>query len=166
MTQAIGATATSSAGTINRVGATQDGRIIYQMTSPDGESQGHLSVAAKDCDKFEKSYNTIVETASAVQKFSEKYSTKESMKQLRKKTRLWALSTATVAGVGVNFFTGKFKGKYIGLKQFLAVCSATIAGYILGNLIGVKATVPSDVTKFSKATQDITKMDIKPYSGA
>ena len=150
----------NKAGTLQKVGASQDGRIIYKMVNPEGETQGHLSVAPKDCDKFEKSYNTIVENAHAVQKFSEKYSTKESMKQLRKKIRLWALSTAAVAGVGVNFFTGKIKG---GFKQFLAVGGATVAGYILGNLIGAKTSIPSGVTKFSQATQDITKMDIKPY---
>ena len=59
-------------GTINKIGTTAEGRIVYQIDDPKKQQSLRMSVAAKDCDTFEKSYKQIMESAPKMQAYTEK----------------------------------------------------------------------------------------------
>ena len=56
MVQNISAQNPNGFGTINRIGMTENGRVIYQIIDGSGAQAIKMSVAPKDCDSFEKSY--------------------------------------------------------------------------------------------------------------
>lgn len=157
MVQNIGAQ-TSGLGSVNRIGTTSDGRVVYQVTDPTGQATGKLSVAQKDCDVFEKSYYDMMETAPKIQKFAEKYSTEESQKKLKKKTS-WIIGLSTAIGAGIGIFATRHDKKT--WKQILVTGAGTLAGLIGGVSLAGRFAAPSGMSKFNRATQNISKLDIQ-----
>lgn len=147
-----------SYGSINKIGTTENGRVIYQVTDGSGQIAGKMSIPQKDCDVFEKSYKDIMETAPNLQKFAEKHSTPESVKKL-KKTSNWIIGLCSLAGAGVGIFK---TSKLATWKQVLATTGGLIAGLAAGIGISFAVTTPKGMTKFNKATQNISKLDIQP----
>ena len=72
---------TSSFGGINRIGTTQNGRIVYEVIDSNGQEAGKLTIPAQDADTFEKSYYDIMDAAPKIQKFSLEHSSAEDMKK-------------------------------------------------------------------------------------
>ena len=59
-------------GSINKIGSTNNGRVIYEVKDGNGATAGKLSVAQPQCDIFERSYNEMMAAAPETQKFAEK----------------------------------------------------------------------------------------------
>lgn len=148
-------------GSISKIGTTDNGRVIYQVIDNEGKIAGRMSVAQKDSDTFEKSYNDIMESAPKLQKFAEKHSTPESMQKL-KKTANWTIGIGTLLGAGVGIFGCSKLKITTSWKQVLATLGTTIAGFIGGVKLASALTMPDGVAKFTKATQNISKLDIQP----
>ena len=55
-------------GTINRVGSTNNGRVVYEIKDGTGTAAGKISVAQTQCDIFERSYNEMMAAAPEMQK--------------------------------------------------------------------------------------------------
>lgn len=145
-------------GAINKIGTTDNGRVIYQVIDGNGQIAGKMSIPQKDCDVFEKSYKDIIETAPKLQKFAEKHSTEESRKKL-KKTSNWITGICAATGAGVAIFkTTNLKT----WKQVLITTGGLIAGLAAGMGLSFSLTSPPGIMKFNKATQNISKLDIQP----
>ena len=56
-------------GGISRIGMTDNGRVIYQVVDGTGQKALKMSVAQKDSDTFERSYNTIMTTGPKLQQY-------------------------------------------------------------------------------------------------
>lgn len=142
-------------GTINKVGVTENGRAIYQLTDGDGNVAGKLTIPQNQADIFEKSYQDIMDTAPKMQKFAQKM-TPEKM-QKRKKTANWILGLSTLTGFLVPAIAIRGKG------QFWKTALSTIAGLAVGSIASFKLKTPPGAIKFAKATQNLTKIDAQPY---
>ena len=142
-------------GSIGRVGVTENGRAIYQLTDAEGNVAGKLTLPPEQCDIFEKSYTDIMETAPKMQKFAQKM-TPERMEK-RKKTANWVLGLSTLTGFLVPAIMVRSKG------QFWKTALGTIAGLTVGSVASFKLKTPPGAMKFSKATQNLAKLDAQPY---
>ena len=142
-------------GSVTREGLTAEGRAIYKLTDTEGKLAGKLSIPQEQCDVFEKSYNDIVATAPKMQEFAQKM-TPEKM-QKRKKTANWILGLSTLTGFLIPAIA--VRGKYQGLKTTLG----TLIGLTVGSIASFKLKTPPGAMKFSKATQNLTKIDVQPY---
>lgn len=144
-------------GAINRIGTTENGRVVYQVVDGNGQEAGKMSIPQNQCDIFEKSYKDIMETAPKLQKFAEKHSTEESRKKL-KKTSNWITGICAAVGAGIGIFkTTNLKT----WKQILFTTGGLIAGLAAGMGISFAVTSPPGIMKFNKATQNISKLDIQ-----
>lgn len=148
----------NSYGSINKIGATENGRVIYQVIDGNGKEAGKMSIPQKDCDVFEKSYHDIMETAPKIQKFAEKHSTEESRKKLQKTSNL-IIMLASALGIGIGIAkTAKLEQTW---KQMLITAGTGLLGFAAGMGISFMTTTPSGMTKFNKATQTLSKLDIQ-----
>ena len=41
-------------GTINKIGTTENGRVVYKVIDGNGQESGKMSIPQKDCDVCEK----------------------------------------------------------------------------------------------------------------
>lgn len=144
-------------GSINRLGVAQDGRVVYQVVSPDGQDAGKLSVARKDAGAFEKSYHDIMETAPKMEKFARTHSRPEDMERLQKKSRNIVLGS-TVVGAVIPMMIVKKGGLF---KKFLMATLGGVAGLMTGFGISVSTTTPEGSVKFAKATKTMSGLDIR-----
>ena len=155
MVQALN-NSTNQYGTVSKIGQTKDGRVIYKINDTKSNQSTTVSVAQKDCDKFEKSYKEILETAPQLQKELQNQSPKEIE---RKKTiSKWIMGSSIAIGAGIPLI--KAKGKT--WKQALFTLGGTLAGAITGLIINTSIMTPKGASKFAKATQNLSKLDIKP----
>ena len=92
MVNQVGFKSQSSYGEIKRIDTTPEGRVIYQVTAPDGQVAGGLSVAANDCDKFERSYEAMMEAAPKLENYMKTH-TEEDLKSNQKKGVLTFFNT-------------------------------------------------------------------------
>ena len=145
----------NSFGTIDRIGIAPNNRVIYQLTDENGQVAGKLTVPETQCDIFEKSYKDIMKTAPKMQKFAEKL-TPEKM-QKRKKIANWTLGLSTLTGFLVPAIAVRSKG------QFIKTALGTITGLAAGIFASLKLQTPPGAIKFSKASQNLTKIDAQPY---
>ena len=157
MVQSIGINQENSFGTVKRIGENNNGRIVYELTSPEGNVTNKVSISQQDCDIFEKSYEDIKEVSPKIMAFQEKYGTPEAIKKQQKKAS-WTIGSLTVLGAGIPLLRWK-GGAIIGS---LITLLGGIGGFILGGTI-VRATTPKPegVEKFQQAIQNLTQIDVK-----
>ena len=142
-------------GTINKIGTTENGRAIYQLTDAEGNIAGKLSIAQNQCDIFEKSYQDIIKSAPKMQDFAQKMTPEKLAK--RKKTANWVLGLSTLTGFLVPAIC--VRGSWQKTKTALG----TLAGLTIGTIASFKLKNPPGVIKFTKATQNLAKIDAQPY---
>lgn len=156
MVNNVSAGAQNQYGAINRVGMTQDGRVVYQVVNPEGKIQGGLSVAAADCDRFERSYNDIMEAAPKLEKYMQTH-TEDDMKKAQKKGR-WITGIGAFAGGLTTIFLTKNCKTWL---QILCTAAGTIAGLVGGAKVAQKVSIPPGAEQMTRASQEISKLDIK-----
>lgn len=157
MVQGVGSK--SQYGAIQKVGSTDDGRVVYQVVGSDGKVAGGLSVAQKDCDTFERSYNSIMNAAPKLEEYMKTHS-EEDIKNLRKKGRRITGIGALIGGLIPAFTAHRITEN--GWIQAGLTLVGTIAGLIAGGRIGAKITTPPGAKEMTIATQAISKLDIQP----
>lgn len=140
-------------GTVSRLGQTEDGRIVYKIG--DENVSKTVSVASKDADVFEKSYRDIVATVPKLQEFSQK-----SPEEMEKKKTLakWVIGVPIAIGAGIPLI----KAKGSTLKQSLLTIGGAIAGAVVGLMASSSLVVPDGAAKYTKAMQNLSKLDVKP----
>ncbi len=144
-------------GAITKIGTSQDGRAIYQVNSPNGQVAGRLSVAAADCDKFEKSYQQIMEVAPKLQEYAAN-TTPEKMEKKKKKAS-WGIGIMAVLGAGVSIYLTRNAKIW---KQALTSLAGGFAGLTCGSMIARKILVPPGAKELSEATKTLQTLDVKP----
>ena len=161
MAQNISMQSNQGYGAIKRVGRTQDGRIVYQATEPNGKVAGHISIAQKDCDLFEKSYRDIMESAPKIQKYAQTTSPDKMAKNQKKAKWIVGLSTAIGGGLPLFLIKGK-PGFWHGLLQAAATLGGCIAGLGIGSVVAQRVALPPGASKFAQATKNLSKIDVRP----
>lgn len=147
-------------GSINRIGRTNDGRVVYQVVDPEGKEAAKMSVAQQDSDTFEKSYKTIMASAPKMQKYAETTSPEE-MKKKQSQAK-WLIAGCGLLGGIVPLIKSKGNGFWGTMKQLVLTLLGTGVGLVGGIYIAGKMVTPSGVAEFTKATQAISKLDIQP----
>ncbi|MCQ2739508.1 MAG: hypothetical protein MJ237_04690 [bacterium] len=159
MVQGVSGQSNNNFGTINRIGTTTDGRIIYELKDPEGNTSGRVSLPQTDCDRFEKAYNDILSVAPQMSEYMKNKPTPEEMKKRKKLSKLLVLGPAAI-GALIPAIVIK-KGKHVELKQVLFTIGGFIAGLVGGINLNKAIMLPPGATKFTKATQELSKLDIK-----
>lgn len=157
MTQILANDTSNRYGTVKRVGNTDNGRVVYQVIEPKGTLVGNLTVPENQADIFEKSFEQVIRNAPKL----EQYTTPVQIeKRKRKANWITGISTAILGGIPLIKVKGEgAKGTW---KQIGLTALGTISGFIIGRLIAAKITTPAGVAEFAKATETISKLDIKP----
>jgi hypothetical protein len=154
----------ASMGTINKVGTTQNGRIVYELVDGAGKVGGKISVGAQHADTFERSFKTITEVAPKIQKFQEQMTPRKLEKM--KAGSKWAKWGLTLTGFGLPAIFVKPKNeKWSTLIQVGTTLVGTVAGFIAGQVLGAKIMTPPGGMELAKATQTLQKLDVQPYMG-
>lgn len=148
-------------GSINRVGVTDNGRVVYQLNDASGKTAGRISIPQQSCDVFEKSYNDMIRTAPKMQKITEEMQNPVKMEK-NKKINKWSKLIGASVGLLVSaFLTRKMK---FGWQALICIPSA-VAGLLGGAIAGTKITTPKEAIEFTKAMQNISKIDVQQYNG-
>jgi hypothetical protein len=155
MVQNVSSQTPNNLGTISRVGATQDGRMIYQIADSNGKIAGKMSVAQKDCDIFERSYNKMITSAPKLQAYMQ--NTPPEKMQKKQKMAKWIIAGGAV--LGGLWPALKARGLF---KQISLTLLGTLAGLAGGIFVAREVTTPPGAKEFSEATNTIAKLDIKP----
>ena len=162
MTQSISNQSQNGYGSINKIGMTNNGRVVYQVVDSTGQVAGKMSVAQKDCDTFERSYRDIMESAPQLEHYAQT-TTPEQMQKKQQQAK-WLIGGSGLVGGLIPLLTVKAKGGWgWGLmKQVGLTLLGTGAGLLLGIGIAAKTMMPPGSAKLAKATQNISKLDIQP----
>lgn len=160
MVQNINGQSPNQFGTINRVGATSDGRLIYQVKDGDNQEVGKISIPGKDQDVFEKSYKDIMESAPKIQKYAQTHSSPEDIKK-RKRASRWIVGICAAIGAGIPIYLTR---KATTVKQVLATAVGIVGGLTGGFGLSILTTTPPGTLKFAKASKNLSKIDVRPYS--
>ncbi len=150
---------TSSFGGINRIGTTQNGRIVYEVIDSNGQEAGKLTIPAQDADTFEKSYYDIMDAAPKIQKFSLEHSSAEDMKK-RKTASNIMIAAGMIIGAGIPIYLTR---KASGWKQVLATVGGVVAGLAAGMGLSFATLTPPGMMKFVKASKNLSKIDVRPF---
>lgn len=159
MVQSVNNSQVNAFGSINRIGSTSDGRVIYSVTDATGKEAGKMSVASKDCDVFEKSYKDIIDSAPKIQKYVQSHSSPEDV-QKRKSLSHWIVGSCAIIGAGIPIYLTR---KASTVKQVIATVVGLVAGLTGGFGLSFATTTPPGTMKFAKATKNISKIDIQPF---
>ena len=148
-------------GTINRVGMTQEGRAVYQITSADGYQSANVSIPAQDCDRFERAYSDMMDAAPKLEQYMQTHSSPEDMKKVKRKAG-WILGGTT----GVGFLIPALATKNMGSKvwKWVITIAGTIAGFFAGSILSAKASIPPGAKEFTNATKIISEIDVQPLN--
>lgn len=147
-------------GAINRIGMTNNGRVVYQVVDASGQEAGKMSVAQKDCDKFEKSYHSIVKSAPKLQAYAQK--TPPEKMEKKQKMAKWIVGGFTVAAALVPLLKCKPKNVWGYIKSLGLTLLSAGAGAIGGLFVASKMVTPPGAMEFAKATKTLSKLDIQP----
>lgn len=159
MAQSISNNVQSAGGSINRIGTTNNARVLYQIIDGNGGS-AKISVAQKDCDTFERSYKDIMEAAPKLEEYARTTSTEKMMK--KQQMSKWIMAGGAVLGGIYPLLKAKGNGFWGVLKQIGLTLLGTGVGLGVGTYAAVKLTTPPGAVKLSKATQTLSKLDIEP----
>lgn len=160
MVQNVSTQTPNGYGAVNRIGMTNNGRVVYQVIDGAGHETIKMSVNPRDCDKFEKSYRDIMESAPKLQRYAQT-TTPEQM-QKKQKAAKWIVGGCGLAAGIFPLIKCKVNGIGTGLKALGLTLLATGAGLVGGMFIASKMVTPPGAMQFSKATQTISKLDIQP----
>lgn len=147
-------------GGISRIGTTDNGRVIYQVVDSSGQKALKMSVAQKDSDTFERSYNTIMQNGPKLQAYMQ--NTPPEKIQKRQKASKWIIAGTALLGGSLGLLKTKGNGFWGTMKQIGITILGTGAGLFGGAFIASKCTTPPGAAEFSKATQALSKLDIQP----
>ena len=155
MTQNVSNSNFNSLGSINRIGMTNNGRIVYEVSDSSGKVAAKMSVAQQDCDKFESSYNKMINAAPKLQEYMQN-TTPEKM-QKKQKLSKWIIGGG--AFLGGIYPALKARGTF---KQIALTSLGALAGLAAGIFTASKIVTPPGAKDFSEATQTISRLDIQP----
>lgn len=147
-------------GSVNRVGMTDNGRVVYQVVDQTGQPAAKLSVAQKDCDRFEKSYRDIMQSAPKLQHYAQ--TTPPEKMEKRSKLAKWIVGGCGLLGGIGPLLKCKVNSIWGGVKGLGLTLLGTGVGLVGGMFIASKMLTPPGAAQFSKATQTISKLDIQP----
>lgn len=160
MTQNVANSVQNNYGSIQRLGTTGNGRVVYQINDGTGTQSLKMSVNARDCDSFEKSYRDILTSAPKLQKYAET-NTPAQMEKKQKASK-WIVAGTTFLGGAFGLFKSKGNGFWGVMKQLGITLLGAGAGFFGGLFIASKYATPPGATQFAKATQTLSKLDIQP----
>ena len=149
----------ASMGSINRIGNTPEGRVIYQLVDGNGKVAGKVSVGAQSSDTFERTFKTITDVAPKIQDYAKKM-TPQKVEQ-KKNTAKW-LRRGMFA---VGFLTPAILVKGKTWKQALITVAGSIAGIIAGVITTNKIMTPPGAKELNNATKTLQSLDVQPYIG-
>lgn len=159
MVQNINMQNTNAYGSIDKIGKTNNGRVVYQITDSNGNIAGKMSIPEKDCDTFEKSYNSIIESAPKLQAYAQT-TTPEDMKKKQKRIG-WTIGI----GSGIGGFIGIYLSRNMKTwKQILTTLAGTVAGFLTSSYVAGKTMTPPGARELSQATNALSKIDIQPVT--
>lgn len=156
MVQNLSANQSMQVGVLNRLGINKDGRVEYKIASADESQKLLISVPQNQADIFEKSYNDLMKSAIVIQKHTADM-TPEKLEK-RKSAAKWTIGIPTaIGGLTAVLKTSKLKT----WKQVAWTAVGTITGMAVGSLTAKALFTPPGMDKFKKATDTLTKLDIK-----
>ena len=160
MVQNISSKQSNTFGSINKIGTTEEGRLLYEVTDDKGKVAGKISVAANQGDVFEKSYNDIMTSLPKMQE----YVKNTTPQQIEKKQKQAKWITGIGAFLGGIYPLLKVKGEGVkgALKQIGLTLLGTLIGLTAGLFVASKVTTPPGASEFSKASHALSKLDIRP----
>lgn len=160
MVQNVSGQAPNSYGSINRIGMTDNGRVVYQILDGNNNQAIKMSVAQKDCDTFEKAYRDIVESAPKLQQYAQ--NTPPQKMQKKQKMAKWVVGGCGLLGGIYPAIKCKINSVGTGIKALGLTLLCTGAGLVAGMFIASKMVTPPGAMQFSKASQTLSKLDIQP----
>ena len=160
MVQNVSTQTPNGYGAVNRIGMTNNGRVVYQVIDGAGHETIKMSVNPRDCDKFEKSYRDIMESAPKLQRYAQT-TTPEQM-QKKQKAAKWIVGGCGLLGGIWPLLKTSGNGFWGAMKQLGLTLLGTGVGLVGGLFIASKMVTPPGAMQFSKATQTISKLDIQP----
>ena len=146
-------------GNLQKLGIGADNRVIYRIIDSQGKDAGRMSVAYKDADTFEKSYITIMNEAPKIKEFTNKYSSSEAKTKLRTRSRVCIVSGG-ILGTGLPLILTKNSSIS---KKVISTAFGVIAGICGGLAASFALNSPPGMLKFVKATNEMSKLDIKQF---
>lgn len=155
MVQNISTQAPNQYGSINRIGTTSEGRVVYQVIDSNQQNSIKLSVAAKDADVFEKSYNDVLKSAPKLKDYAEKNPPEKIEK--KRKIAKWLVGGCVLVGGLIPAIATKGST----LKQVGLTLLGTAGGFVTGLFGASKLVSPPGVKEFARASQTISKLDIE-----
>lgn len=160
MVQNLSAQSANSYGSINRIGMTDNGRVVYQVIDGNGQNTIKMSVAQKDCDTFERSYRDIIQSAPKLQHYAQTTTPEQMIK--KQKMAKWIVGGCGLLGGIWPLLKARGNGFWGAMKQLGLTLLGTGAGLVGGMFIASKMVTPPGAMQFSKATQALSKLDIQP----
>ena len=160
MVQNVSTQTPNGYGAVNRIGMTNNGRVVYQVIDGAGHETIKMSVNPRDCDKFEKSYRDIMESAPKLQRYAQKTSPQQMEK--KQKAAKWIVGGCGLLGGIWPLLKTRGNGFWGAMKQLGLTLLGTGVGLVGGMFIASKMVTPPGAMQFSKATQTISKLDIQP----
>lgn len=160
MVQNVSTQTPNNYGSINRIGMTDNGRVVYQLIDSTGKEAGKMSIAPQDCDKFEKSYNSLLESAPKLQAYSQK--TSPAKMEKKQKMAKWIVAGCGIVGGLIPLIKCKPNNVWGYIKSLGLTLLSTGAGLVGGMFVASKLVTPPGASEFAKATQTISKIDIQP----
>lgn len=157
MVQSVNTQSSNKYGSVNRVGNTPDGRVVYKIVSPDGYEDINLSVPLQQSDTFEHAYNDLITTAPVVEKYMQTH-TEDDIKATQKKARTIVFSATLIGGLIPAVAIRKAHM----IWKVLAAIGGALTGLFAGSQIAAKSATIPGAQKLSQATQTISKLDIQP----
>ena len=148
----------SSFGNVQKIGSTQNGRIVYRVIDSKGEEAGRLTVPQNEVDTFESAYRDIMDTAPKIQKFALENSSEEDIKRRRNLSRA-IVCTGGAFGAFIPLMLTKNLSP---MKRILTTVAGIITGISGGFAASLAATAPPGTYKFAKASSTFSKLDIQP----
>ena len=153
----------NSYGSINKIGTTNEGRVVYQVTDQSGQNAGKISIAPQHSDIFERSYNDMMSSAPQIMAYQEKFANPDYINKQKKKAS-WTLGICSAIGGAIPMLTVKCDGWKGWAKAIGLTAIGTIAGFFAGTF-AVRATTPKPpeaINKFEQAVQTISQLDVQP----
>ena len=158
MVQGINSGNQTKYGTIEKIGATPDGRAVYKLVNGDGSVAGGISIPQKDCDTFEIGYNMMMSAAPKLDNYMKTHSEEDIKRQQKRGRRIIGGSTLA-GGLIPALFSYKLTSNI--WLQILMTVGGTVAGFFAGRGIGIKVMTPPGADELQKASKMLSNIDIQ-----